>query len=504
MAYRLPRYGGTIRIAAATTIANLDPVLSVSEAQFVVSQNVFTDLVKINPDLSIAPDLATSWRISSDKTEYLFKLRNDVRFHDGTKFDAAAVKFNIERILDPSLRSPAAQYYEGIDRIDAADPEALRITFSRPNSIFISKILSIPTPRISSPSAVETFGKDYGVKALVGTGPFKLSSFDQDSSEVLLERNHDYYVPGRPYLDSVRIHAIVDHHARANALVQDETDYAQDLPLEMIERLREGGMSVWATPYGAVERIALNCKKPPMDDRRVRQALSMAISRERINAIAYRGTAREASNVIPPAVSEYHSGVGMPSFSYNPSKARELLQQYLADTGKESRDLDITLIASPGVGDGVLFAEMIAHDLEAMGWRLTVKIEDSVSLFRRLAAPFGEHDTEHGFFSRNAPGGDVDRFFGVEFLSGRTRNYFDYSNPEMDELINQFRSADSLAERLTILRKVERLLDRDVPSVYLVWPPLIMAMRGSVHGFVPMGLDGVEFAENLWIDGEPR
>ena len=498
--------GGTLRLAGENSISNLDyTIVNGGVSAEEIQQNLFNDLVKINADLSMGPDLATSWDVSPDATSYTFHLRQGVLFHDGTPFNAQAVMFQINRIVNTfGAKSGFYTYYTdslgGKPTVTVIDDMTVQVVFPNPDGLFITKIMSIPVPHMNSPTAVQNAGSNYGITTAVGTGPFLLVSFDPTTSNVVLARNPNYYVKGRPYLDGVTQTQIQDPNARAISLESGQIDYAMNFLVASIPAITAKGGVVTAFQYAATERLVLACMVPPTDDPRIRQAISLAVDRNAINQAIYNGQATPCTSIIPPVVKNFYDSTVLSNFQLNVTQAKALVQSYMSDKGL-TKMTPVTFYASPGIGDATLYASIIVTNLTAVGIPCNIQIVDFSSVLApNLSKPFGQHNGfGNGFFSRNVPGQDVDRFLGGEFVSGVPRDYFDYKNPQFDTLTQQFRSTTDQTQQAAIVKQMDQIINTDMPCVYFVWPPLVIGMSPKVQGFVPYGLQICGFMENIWL-----
>jgi peptide/nickel transport system substrate-binding protein len=199
-----PKPGGTLRIAMPgdMTFFNANQGPAPGYFTFWVWNNIFNSLLTMTPppELKVVPELAKSWEVQDGGETWIFHLQEGVKFHDGTDFDAAAAKWNFERILDPETHSWVRPYYTSIDQVEAVDKYTLRVHMKEPfgslHTVLAGYFQGIP---MASPKAFETYGKDF-VRHPTGTGPFILKEWSP-GERVVLEKNPQYFKPGLPYLD---------------------------------------------------------------------------------------------------------------------------------------------------------------------------------------------------------------------------------------------------------------------------------------------------------------
>src|SRR2546428_4053469 len=209
-----PKRGGTLRVAYGNEIAHLDFHTAPGYEMMWVAMNVGCGLINITPDGKFVPDAAESWQISSDGLLYTFKLRRNAVFHDGTKVDAAAVKFSIDRIMDPATKSGMRTFYASVHSVEVLDPHTVQIRLTQPYPFMLHMLARYRTRLvIYSPAATQKYTvqdrKQGKPEAVVGCGPFRLVEWVK-GSHLVMDRFDKYFEPGLPYLDRVVIRVIKD------------------------------------------------------------------------------------------------------------------------------------------------------------------------------------------------------------------------------------------------------------------------------------------------------
>lgn len=334
-----PRYGGHLRIGYAIEPTSLDAVLGRSGGDTYYWRQLFDNLVDVDPDLNSRPStsLAKSWDISTDPDSITFHLREGITFHDGTPFNAEAVKFNIERILDPATMATPRASFTVVESVDVLDEYTVRFNLTRPWGAGLN-MLADRGGIMSSPTAIEKFGKDYGWNPS-GTGPFKLEKMIPGTS-VHMVRNENYWGKDEagnqlPYVDEVTIRVIRDQTVLSSALRTGEIDIAY-LPYKdvsaferderfQIEVMRGGGVGVV---------LVFNTELPPMNDVNVRRAVAYAVNSEVINKAIYFDRADVAdSGMWPMGTWAYNPDIERPE--YDEEKARAFLAKSSLPDGLE-------------------------------------------------------------------------------------------------------------------------------------------------------------------------
>src|SRR5215468_4779383 len=238
-----PKRGGTLRVAYGNEILGLDFHTVPGYEMIWVATNVGCGLLGITPDGKFVPDAAESWEISPDGLLYTFKLRKNVLFHDGTRVDAAAVKFSIDRIIDPATKSSMRTYYEPVvHSVEVLDPSTVQIRLKHPYGFMLHMLAAYRMGLvISSPTATQKYTledrKSGKPEAVVGCGPFRLVEWVK-GNHLIMDRFDKYYEQGFPYLDRVVIRVIKDPVTQMAAFKAGEIDFIVDFSPEHVDTLR--------------------------------------------------------------------------------------------------------------------------------------------------------------------------------------------------------------------------------------------------------------------------
>ncbi|MET0852055.1 MAG: ABC transporter substrate-binding protein, partial [Candidatus Rokuibacteriota bacterium] len=304
-------------------IAYLDPHLSTSSNDIRVSFNLYDNLTSRRPDGKLAPGLATEWKLQG-QTAWVFKLRSGVRWHNGDPFTSADAKFSIERTLDTSLKgNRVSTVLTTVERVEAPDPATVIVHTKKPDPLLPARLgfyggQMVPKKYIEGVTA-ETFN----LKP-VGTGPVRFVSWTKDD-RVVLEANGDYW-GGKPDFDRLIIRAVPEMAPRVAALIKGEVDIVTQLPPDQGERVKaNASTTVAGALYGGLYVLAVNSKRPPLDNPLVKQALSLAIDREAIVKELWRGRGIVPSG--PIAKGDNHFDASLPGLAYNPGEARDRLKK---------------------------------------------------------------------------------------------------------------------------------------------------------------------------------
>jgi peptide/nickel transport system substrate-binding protein len=335
LAQDAPTPGGTLRVVLPMEPDSLDPHRTPSRYMWMVGLAVYDPLVISDNEANIYPNLAKSWEISPDQLTYTFTLRDDVTFHDGTPFNAEAVKYNYDRVVDPKTGSLLSNDDIGpYDSTTVVDDHTVQVKMKGVYGPLL-RMLSLMEFAIISPTAAEAAGLDNYGRSPVGTGPFKFVEWIPQQS-MTFERNTDYQwgspdiyrTSGPAFLDGVQYQFITEPQTRLAALEAGEVDSILNVPELDVERLQSGGeFSVEKFPaMGHPTAFVLNTMKPPTDDINVRRAINKALDRDAINMSLFSGEVEPAFGPISPATFSYWPDVETIN-AYDPAEADRLLQE---------------------------------------------------------------------------------------------------------------------------------------------------------------------------------
>src|SRR5262245_45599202 len=330
-----PVQGGTLVYARGHDSVRLDPAHETDGESFKVMDNLYENLVSFaDTTTELVPELATRWDISEDGLTYTFHLRQGVKFHDGTPFNADAVLFSIDRQRDMKPPHPFHSiggpytYWQAMSMDDivkdvkAADDSTVVFTLKRRNAPFIAN-LAMSFNSIVSPTAARQYGEDF-FKHPSGTGPFRFVEWKKDDS-ITIERNPDYW-GDKAHLDRVVFRVIPENTVRLLALEEGSVQGLDGLNTELAKRLQaEGKYNLLMQPGMNVGYLAMNMDKPPFDKKEVRLAINYAIDRDAIVKGLYGGFGTPAVNPMPPTLWGYNTSVV--AYPHDPAKAKELLAQ---------------------------------------------------------------------------------------------------------------------------------------------------------------------------------
>jgi len=464
-----------LRIGLQDDADVLDPDQARTFVGRIVFESLCDKLVDITPDLEIVPQLATSWEFSEDGLQLTMTLRDDVVFHDGTPFDAAAAVANLDRSrnLPESRRSSEVS---SISSVEAVDDTTILITLTAPDATLLAQ-LSDRAGMMISPTAAEEMGLDFGLTP-VCSGPYQfVERIQQD--RIVLERFPDHWDAENYHFDTVTFLPIPDTTVRLANLragdldmlerlaATDLTSTSADAALQT-EQATSLGYQAMTINVGNGERS----EGPLGQDARVRQALSLSIDRSVIAQVVFEGAVAPGNQPWPPTSPWYN-----------------------ADFPIQERDVEAAraLLAEAGFADGVDITVQVANNpvqqqvmqvVQAMaaeaGIRISLEAKEFATLLSDQTA--GAYEASQvGWSGRVDPDGNLHQFV----TTGGGINDAGYSNAEVDAFLNEARVSNDVDARRASYNGASAILMEDLPIVYLYHPVWIWAMEAGIEGFVP-------------------
>ena len=459
---------GVLIVGQIAEPKSLDPAAVTAVNDFRILVNLYEGLVRYKPGtLEVEPQLATSWEISEDGTEYTFTLREGVTFHDGTPFNAEAVKFNFDRMLDEAHPFhdtgpfPLAFFFSSVETTEVIDDLTVKFTLNAPYAPFLSN-LAYPTGLLVSPAAVEAGGADFG-RSPVGTGPFKFAEW-RSNEAVVIEKNADYW--GEPAgTDAVVFRPITDANTRVAEMLAGGIDMMVEVPPTALSQFQGGGFDIVEQAGPHVWFLILNAKEGPFADKRVRQAANYAINKEAIVNDVLEGTADVAAGPTPPAFAWAYDE-SLDPYPYDPEKAKELL----AEAGAEGAELTFYVTeGGSGMLDPIAMGTAIQADLAAVGLDVSIETYEWNTFLGEVNPGLeGKADMAEMAWMTNDP--DTLPYLALRTDAWPDKGGFNsgyYSNPEVDALLEEARTATDQAKRAELYQQMQKIVQDDAPWVFV-------------------------------------
>jgi len=474
------RRGGHLRagVAGASTSDTLDPATFYSNYQSIVGYAFANTLLEIGPTGDLQPALVESWEASSDLRTWRFELRPGVEFHNGRSLTAADAVATLNRHRTPEVNSGARPYLQIVDRIERRGARTFEIALSASHATFpyvLTDYHLLIQPADGSP----TDG--------AGTGPFVMESFEP-GIVWRGRRNPNYWKNGRPYVDAVSILGVNDATARTNALRSGEVDLISDVDPVAAPRIEtEPGLQLFVSRGGGHVTLPMQVDEAPFNSRKVREALKLAVDRERIARDVYNGYARVGND--HPIAPSSAAAADLPAREHDPERARALL----AAAGVERR---LTLHSSPVPARGIELAETIQAHAQAAGLEIEVRRHPAdgywSEVWRRRAW------CASMWSGRPTP----DMIFSVVYASGAVWNETDWSNAQFDRLLSEARAEPDPAARAELYERMQALVRNDGGTILPVFVDWLDAGTARLCGFEPSVFDefaGKRAPEQVWF-----
>ncbi len=458
----------TLRIANPTDIKKLDPLEIQDAPSQRVADLVFDHLATYDYDGEVIPELAKSWEFSEEGDEVTFYLREDVQFHDGTKFDAQAVKFTFDRVLDPETASPYREKFNDmIEGIEVVDDYTVRFDLTSPNAAFIDLYIIDNAAMIISPASVEKYGEDVDLNP-VGTGPFEFDQYKQ-ANFVRLTKNEGYW-RGAPRLDEVLFKPIPEIQSRIAELETGGVDLIFRVPPEQLNNLEnQEGIKVEKSPYPSIRGMWFNAEREMFKNKNLRKALAYGVNADDIQKALLEGVAIPGKSVVPVESWAYNEEV--PKYSHDLEKAKELLEEagWVDEDNdgvreKDGEELSFTIMSPDGryLRDKEI-SEAVTHTWKEIGVNAQTEVLEWGGFIDKLyAQEFGMV-----FLGWMQSTFEPAKFFDPLVKTGGRANFFGYSNPELDELLNEGITTFETEERGEIYEKAQEVFMEDAGFIPL-------------------------------------
>ncbi len=485
--------GGVLNIGHNINPNSLDPVRSTFAADIFVHAQIYDSLLRFDSEGNIVPWLCTSWEFEDDTTLTL-NLRKGVTFHDGTDFNAGAVKQQFDRLKKPEMASLMTRMIQEFESIEVIDDYTLAIKTKRPMP-YLLNLLAGRIGRINSPAAIEKWGDDYGIKAATGTGPFKLVKWVQDT-EIVLEKNKDYWAKDEngkqlPYLDGLVFKLIPDPATMYSNLITQGVDIAGILPVDFQRAQQQADLKMVSGPIALSYGTFVDCTRPPFDNIKVRQAVAYATDKdELLQAVAY-GSGVKIGHFVPPGLFGYDPTIT--GYTYDPEKAKKLLSEAGYD---EKNPLRFTATEVKLTGFDIE-AEVLQSQLARVGIEMKLDVVDSNVMIGRLMTHnynvivFGTAFTSIPL----DPQGTMDIFYGAKGFWNAGR----IVDAELDAMIQKAGVTMDKDSRKVILHDIQQYMIDKAYDWWYFGLTGAMGMQQYVMGYTH-SITGDPMLERVWLD----
>jgi len=494
------KQGGTMVVTYKDDISTLDPAIGYDWQNWSMIKSLFNGLMDYEAGTyNLQPDLAESFTISPDGKTYIFKIRKDVKFHNGRKLTAEDIKYSIDRAVNPKTQSPGQGFFASIQGFDdvvagkttklsgitVVDPYTLRIELSRPDATFLH-VMAINFAFAVPREEVEKWGADFG-KHPVGTGAFKMQEWKL-GQHVIYVRNHDYYKPGLPRLDKIIFEVGVEPTVALLRLQRAEVDILGDgiPPARFLQVKNDPKNADLIIEGGQLHTgyVSMNVLMKPFDNVKVRQAVNMAINKKRICKII-NNRAIPANQPLPPAMPGYDKNYK--GYPYNPQKAKALLAEAGFPNGFTTELYANNTDPNPRI------AQAIQQDLAVIGIKANLKTLAQSAVITAGGEPDQAPMIWSGGMAWIADFPDPSNFYGpILGCGGAVKGGWNWSWYCNKQLEAKAKKADSMsdpalsARRTELWRSIFIDIMQDAP-----WAPIFNEQRFTMRALRLGGPDAI-------------
>jgi peptide/nickel transport system substrate-binding protein len=454
----------------------LDPHKTSGTLTFQTLKSVYDTLAEPDQTGKIVPSLAEKWDISADGLTWTFSLRKGVVFHNGDKLTSKDVKATFERIQDKDIGSPNANEFAPITGIDTPDDTTVVLKLDAPSAPLLGTLASGWSAIL--PQRLIADNHDFAAEP-VGTGPFKMAEWVRDG-KIVLVKNKNYWMKGLPKLDKVTMHIIPERAVQVQGLISGQVDVSYIIDKEDVPMLTSSpDVEVKMNLTSLIMVMPMNCSRPPLDDLKVRQAITHAIDKQKVLDVAYGG-GKPIGTFMDYSNAYYKDFTDL--YPYDPAKAKKLLAE--AGVGKDT-ELEMFLPQNypPHVKAGEIYQDMLTK----VGLNVKIKLVDWSTwigdVYRQAKYDF----TAIGHTGKLDPHGTLADY-------GKPKRYVRWDNPKAAELIDQAAKTDGFENRRKLYDQALQIMAEEVPFMFLGSSYRRIGLRKNVSEFrMTPSLDTFDF-----------
>lgn len=470
-----PKASDTLIYAQGAEPRGLDPALVDDGESAKVMSNIYEGLLKYNQDSTkVEPSLAKSWEVSPDGLTYTFHLQEGVKFHDGTDFNAEAVKFNIDRQLPPQVTEDMAYapfVYGSVKNVEVVDAKTVKINLTSPSTPLLNNLAMIMAAPIISPKALKENNNNVN-QAPVGTGPYKFVKWEKDQN-IVLDRNEEYWGT-KAITKNVIFKFIKDNSARVVALNNGEADIIDGIDSTVVKQITDAGNKIFQAPGMNINYMAYNTSKKPFNDQKTRVAISQAINVPELVESLYQGYSEPATSILPTFMEGYDKSISQ--VAYDPTAAAKTLKE----AGLTSIHMITYTNPRPyNAATGQSLAEAIQGYLSKVGVTVTIDSFDWTTYKQKIKA--GDYDL--AFYGWIGDNGDPDNFLYLLSVDDPTMNIALYKNAQFNGLIAKGLTIPAGADRNAIYTQLEKMAAADAAWLPISHAQTLCAYKPNVENF---------------------
>jgi len=465
--------GGTLNATQGAKWSSLDPTLSSGKGndKFIINQ-LYEPLIEVDASGKLMSGLAETWEMKDSNKTVILKLKKGVKFHDGTDFNAAAVKYVLDRVLKPETKATSRSDIDDIQSVEVVDNNTVKLNLKNPSSVILSA-LSNYAGFMVSPAAIEKYGKDI-VRNPVGTGPFKMKEA-VEGDHITLVRFENYHIMGKdgkalPYIDEMIVKIIPDDSVKLVNLRSGSLDLLDSVQTMNIKNLSQS-KDFTVVPAGArAFKVMLNLSIEPFSQKEVRQAIAYAVDREEFVKVVADGYGSVEPFI---AIKNQWFYDPTPRYTYNLEKAKELLAKagypngFKAKLSFTSREPDKTVV------------QLLQSQLKRAGIELELEAFDRLAFNDKWYNGKGEMGQNFASIPKPDPYIQYQIYFGTKALF----NFTGYSNKAFDDVLLESKKEFDIEKRKALLKKAQEIYVDDAAEIFLFHLPLYEAYNKKLQDF---------------------
>ncbi|WP_342552637.1 ABC transporter substrate-binding protein [Paenibacillus sp. FSL R7-0652] len=482
--------GGNLTFGLATSPDTLDPHRSGLAVAVRAIRTIYDNLVVQLPDGSIKPWLAKEWSVSKDGKSYTFKLREDVKFHDGTPFNAEAVKYNLDRVIDPATKAAnSLALIRPYSSSEVIDEYTIKVNLDAPSQAFLGN-LSQALLGIVSPTAAKKYGDQLG-KNPVGTGPYTFVKWDENA-DIVVAKNKDYnWGPetvenkGAPYIDTITFKIVPEEATRIGSVQSKQVLAAESVPPQNIAALKSdpNQQLLQANTVGLPYTLFFNLRRAPWDNVKVRQAVQSAVDVESIVKTLYLGNYERAWSALSPGILGYDKALEG-SITPDINHANQLLDEQGWVKGadgirvKDGKKLSLRYVdGSPNREKRNDIAAIIQQQLKPLGIAVDIVITKDI-------ASVIYQNWDYDLYGNSQVNSDPNALYAFYHTSaeGERPTLSGLSDPKIDQLLEQGAVETDSAKRVDIYSQIQKYLIEQAVILPIYVFPYTVAASKNVEG----------------------
>ncbi|WP_159566755.1 glutathione ABC transporter substrate-binding protein GsiB [Budvicia diplopodorum] len=472
-------------VAVYSNFTTLDPYDSNDTLSQAVSKSFYQGLFGFDKDAKLVNVLADSYTVSDDGLQYTIKLRQGVKFHDGTDFNANAVKAVFDRVTNPENHLKRYNMFNRITKTEVLEPYTVKFTLQAPFSAFINS-LAHPSAVMISPAALQKYGKDIGFHP-VGTGPFQFSEWNA-TDYMKVQKFDNYWKKGLPKVDSITWRPVVENNTRAAMMQTGEAHFAYTIPYEQAKLLEKNDKLEMVSAPSIIQRyLSFNVLQKPFDDLKVRQAINYAINKEALAKVAFAGYATPANGVVPQGV-EYAVNYG--PWPYDPAKAKELLKEAGYPDG-----FSTTLWANGNNTTAQKVIQFVQQQLGQVGIKVQIEAMEAGQRVAKVESVQKPEQAGVRMYYAGWSSSTMESDWALTPLLATSSwppkmfNTAYYSNPKVDKALGDALKTTVSSEKAALYKEAQDQIWADAPWAFLLTDKLLYVHSKNLTGMY-ITLDG--------------